>query len=115
MRGTWILSTRSSESLENGGDGNFTHDKAVGYGLPGGPAFGVGNQNLPQVPDGSGPMASDNYMYDSGTGRGSPITTGVCALLRQYFVEERGVTPSAALTKSHYHEWCSRYGNGYSA
>ena len=30
----------------------------------------------------------------------TPITAGACALSRQYFVEQRGVTPSATLLKS---------------
>jgi subtilisin family serine protease len=98
--GSWILSTRSSVSVEDWRTGNFTHDKAVGYGLPGGPAFGRGNQNLPPAPDGSGPMASDNYMYLSGTSMAAPITTGASALLRQYFIEKHKVTPSAALLKA---------------
>jgi subtilisin family serine protease len=98
--GTWILSTRSTVSVENDGNGSFTHDNAIGYGLPGGPVYGLGSKNLPAVPDGSGPLASDNYMYDSGTSMATPITAGACALLRQYFIEQLGVTPSAALLKA---------------
>jgi subtilase family serine protease len=39
-------------------------------------------------------------MYDSGTSMATPITAGACALLRQYFIEQLGVTPSATLLKA---------------
>jgi subtilisin family serine protease len=98
--GTWILSTRSTVSVEKDANGNYTHTNAIGYGLPEGPMFGLGNKNLPPVPDGSGSLATGNYMYDSGTSMATPITAGSCALLRQYFMEQLGVTPSAALLKA---------------
>jgi len=98
--GSWILSTRSTVSVEKDANGNFNHANAIGFGLPGGPMFGLGNKNLPPVPDGSGSLAAENYMYDSGTSMATPITAGACALLRQYFTEQLSITPSAALLKA---------------
>ncbi|MFY9943459.1 MAG: S8 family serine peptidase [Desulfobacterales bacterium] len=108
--GTWILSTRSTVSsndcgpdgLENTGDedGSWTHAEAVGYGLPGQPILFGGDQNAPNAPAGSGAAAADNYCWMSGTSMSTPITAGCCAQLRQYLVEQRGHTPSAALIKA---------------
>ncbi len=108
--GTWILSTRSSVSTADVGpdgwpgtqdeDGVFTHDEAVGMGLPGEPVFGAGDQDTPGPPANAGPNVTENYYYSSGTSMATPITAGSCALLRQYLVEQRGHTPSAALLKA---------------
>jgi hypothetical protein len=115
--GTWILSTRSSVSTYDCGpdgigpsefppsgtgdeDGVWTHAEAVAMGLPSQPIWGAGDQNTPAAPAGSGPAATDNYCYMGGTSMSTPITTGSCALLRQYLIEQRGHTPSAALLKA---------------
>ncbi len=48
-----------------------------------------------------GPLAQQNYFYDSGTSMATPITSGAVALLRQYLREQRGIAnPSAALMKA---------------
>ena len=78
-----------------------THAEAVGRGLPGAPFFGTWNQNTPAAPAGSGPLAQQNYFYDSGTSMATPITSGAMALLRQYLRQRRGIAnPSAALMKA---------------
>lgn len=108
--GTFILSTRSSVSTDDRGpdgipdtgdeDGVFTHPEAVGLGLPGEPVFGTGSADTPAAPAGAGPDATNNYYYSNGTSMSTPITAGACALLRQYLIEQRGHTPSAALLKA---------------
>jgi hypothetical protein len=108
--GSWILSTRSSVCVDDTGpdgipdtndeDGILTHDEAVGYGLPGGPVLGGGDHATPSLPQGIPAAAIQNYMYDSGTSMATPITAGACALVRQYLMEIRGHTPSAALVKA---------------
>lgn len=115
--GSWILSTRSSVSVYDAGpdglgenevgpggtgdeDGVPTHAEAVGLGLPGQPIFGTGSANTPAAPPGSGAAATDNYMYLSGTSMATPLVAGACAQVRQYLVQQRGHTPSAALLKA---------------
>jgi hypothetical protein len=108
--GTFILSTRSTVSTDDRGpdgipgtddeDGVFTHAEAVGLGLPGEPVFGTGDQDTPNAPAGSGPDVTQNYYYSNGTSMSTPITAGSCALVRQFLVEQRGHTPSAALVKA---------------
>jgi hypothetical protein len=79
----------------------MTHNEAVGYGLPGGPIMGAGDQVTPHLPEGLPANAIQNYMYDSGTSMATPITAGAYALVRQYLIEARGhTTPSAALVKA---------------
>jgi Mg-chelatase subunit ChlD len=115
--GTWILSTRSSVSTYDSGpdglgpeevppagtgdeDGVWTHAEAVAFGLPGQPVLRAGDQNTPVAPAGSGAGAADNYCFMGGTSMSTPITAGACALVRQYLIEQRGHTPSAALLKA---------------
>lgn len=115
--GTWILSTRSSVSTYDSGpdgigpsewppsgtgdeDGFWTHPEAVALGLPGQPILRAGDQNTPAAPAGSGPDVVQNYCYMGGTSMSTPITAGSCALVRQYLIEQRGHTPSAALLKA---------------
>jgi subtilisin family serine protease len=115
--GSWILSTRSSVAVYDSGpdglgpsevppfgtgdeDGVATHPEAVGFGLPGQGILRAGDQNTPAMPAGSGAGAADNYMYLSGTSMATPLTAGACALVRQYLIEQRGHTPSAALLKA---------------
>ncbi|KAF5428909.1 Serine protease [Candidatus Methanophagaceae archaeon] len=111
--GTFILSTRSSVSVEDTGpdgligkggtgdeDGIFTHAEAVGQGLPGQPLFGAADQNAPDAPAGSGPDVTQNYYYSNGTSMSTPITAGACALVRQYLIQQRNHIPSAALLKA---------------
>ena len=115
--GTWILSTRSSASVYDSGpdgigpaewpptgtgdeDGVWTHDEAVSKGLPGEPIMRVGDQDTPDAPAGSGADVVENYCYMGGTSMSTPITAGSCALLRQYLIEQRLHTPSAALLKA---------------
>lgn len=116
--GTFILSCRSTVSIADVGpdglphsqvsmfysddaDGVFTHDEAVGRGLPGGPFFGAWNENTPAPPPGAGAAAEENYHYNSGTSMATPITTGALTVLRQYLRERRGIAnPSAALMKA---------------
>jgi subtilisin family serine protease len=117
--GSFILSCRSTVSTADRGpdglahdstidsfyaddaDGVATHAEAVGRGLPGGPFFGTWNETTPPAPAGSGPLAQQNYFYDSGTSMATPITSGGVAILRQYLRQRRGVAnPSAALMKA---------------
>lgn len=99
--GSWILSTRSTVSVaDSNQDGVWTHAEAVGRGLPGGPIFGTAAENTPPLPAGAGAAAADNHYYSNGTSMSTPLTAGSCALLRQYLVEQRGHTPSAALLKA---------------
>ncbi len=66
--GTWIASTRSSQST----DSNFwaPHESNKLYG------------------------------YMGGTSMATPLTAGATALIRQYYVEQQGVTPRASLLKA---------------
>jgi subtilisin family serine protease/Mg-chelatase subunit ChlD len=113
--GTWILSTRSSLCVADTGpdglgppfnpptgdeDGNETHPEAVWLGLPGEPIFGTGDQDTPDAPPNSGPDYTDNYMYSLGTSMSTPLVAGAAALIRQYLMERRNHTPSAALLKA---------------
>ena len=117
--GSFILSCRSTVSTADRGpdglahdpnvdsfyaddaDGVATHAEAVGRGLPGAPFFGTWNETTPPAPAGSGPLAQQNYFYDSGTSMATPITSGGVAILRQYLRQRRGLAnPSAALLKA---------------
>ena len=108
--GSWILSCRSSEARADTGpdglpltgdeDSVPTHAEAVARGLPGRPVFGKGSANTPPLPTGAGQDAEEHYMYDSGTSMACPITTGACALVRQFLMEQRQHDPSAALLKA---------------
>jgi subtilisin family serine protease len=108
--GTWILSTRSSvcvadtgpDGLEGTGDedGTETHPESVFLGLPGEPIFRAGDQDTPAAPLNSGPDVTDNYMYCNGTSMSTPLVAGAAALIRQYLMERRNHTPSAALLKA---------------
>lgn len=108
--GSWILSCRSSVSTADLGadgfpgtgdeDGAFSHDEAVGRGLPGRGLFGGGDRDAPPLPAGAGEGAAERYMYSSGTSMATPITSGACALVRQFLVERAGHQPSAALIKA---------------
>ncbi|MGS0685624.1 S8 family serine peptidase [Nakamurella sp. GG22] len=117
--GSFILSCRSTVSTADRGpdglahdpnvdsfyaddaDGVATHAEAVGRGLPGAPFFGTWNETTPPAPAGSGPLAQQNYFYDSGTSMATPITSGGVAILRQYLRQRRGLAnPSAALMKA---------------
>jgi serine protease AprX len=55
----------------------------------------------PGVGDGWGSyLANPNYMYLGGTSMSAPLVAGAAALVREYYVKERGHTPSAALVKA---------------
>jgi len=41
-----------------------------------------------------------NYSYSGGTSMSTPIVAGVAALLRQYFIENKSIIPSASLIKA---------------
>lgn len=98
--GTWILSTRSTVCEEDWiTSERVTHDKSVGYGLPGGPVFGHGNKNLP-TPDNFEPSFKEKCMYSSGTSMATPIVAGACAIVRQFMTDVLGIIPSAALIKA---------------
>ncbi|QDT10773.1 S8 family serine peptidase [Planctomycetes bacterium K23_9] len=119
--GTWILSARSSVAVAdtgpdglaglprtpafpNGGtgdeDGVPTHAESVGLGLPGQPIMFAGNANAPPLPLGAGNGAAQHYMYQNGTSMAAPVTTGCCALVREYLQSVRSHVPSAALVKA---------------
>ena len=40
------------------------------------------------------------YAYDSGTSMATPIVAGTAALVRQYYVDNKSISPSAALIKA---------------
>jgi subtilisin family serine protease len=44
--------------------------------------------------------ANNRYAYMGGTSMASPLAAGCAALVREYFVTERGISPSAALLKA---------------
>lgn len=46
------------------------------------------------------PGYSDHYHYATGTSMAAPLVAGAAVVVRQYFVEERAHTPSAALLKA---------------
>jgi subtilisin family serine protease len=56
----------------------YTHEDAVGRGLPGGPIYGTRDENIPPATPDSGPSAPQSYMYLSGTSMATPITAGSC-------------------------------------
>jgi len=41
-----------------------------------------------------------NYMYMGGTSMATPLTAGALAVIRQFFTDKQGLTPSAALLKA---------------
>mgnify|MGYP006287679613 CR=1 FL=1 len=41
-----------------------------------------------------------NYMYNGGTSMSTPLVAGAATLVRQFYVDEEGITPSAALIKA---------------
>ncbi len=51
--------------------------------------------------NGWGAYSNTNYMYDGGTSMSNPLIAGAATLVREYYVEQRGVaSPSAALVKA---------------
>ena len=42
----------------------------------------------------------ENYVFMGGTSMATPLTAGAAALVRQYYVDNEGITPSAALIKA---------------
>lgn len=49
---------------------------------------------------GSWGFVDSNYVYCSGTSMSTPLVAGAAALVRQYYAQVRGVSPSAALVKA---------------
>lgn len=45
-------------------------------------------------------IVDDYYAYSSGTSMSTPLTAGTVALIRQYYVENESISPSAALLKA---------------
>jgi PGF-pre-PGF domain-containing protein len=45
-------------------------------------------------------IVDDYYIYYSGTSMSAPLTAGTAALVRQYYVDNESITPSAALIKA---------------
>jgi subtilisin family serine protease len=98
--GTWILSARSSACIINWSTGQSgTHENSVGYGLPGGPVGGAGSDILP-IPSNFDPSFSNSYMYASGTSMATPVTAGLCGIVREYLMKKGVAKPSAALIKA---------------
>ncbi len=98
--GTWILSSRSTVCVDDWITGKrVSHDKSVGYGLPGGPVFGHGNKDLPS-PVNFDPTIKEKCMYSSGTSMATPIVAGACAIIRQFLTDVLGLRPTAALIKA---------------
>ena len=46
------------------------------------------------------PVNTGDYIYMSGTSMATPLTAGTVALIRQYYVENESISPSAALLKA---------------
>jgi hypothetical protein len=63
--------------------------------------YNAGWARLPDMGMGSNWDAADeNYIFMGGSSMATPLTAGAAALVRQYYVDTEGITPSAALIKA---------------
>ncbi|NIS63409.1 MAG: S8 family serine peptidase [Proteobacteria bacterium] len=63
--------------------------------------YSSGWARMPEVGIGADWDTTDeNYLFMGGTSMATPLTAGAAALVRQYYVDNEGITPSAALVKA---------------
>jgi subtilisin family serine protease len=63
--------------------------------------YNAGWARLPEMEMGSNWDAADeNYIFMGGSSMATPLTAGAAALVRQYYTDREGISPSAALIKA---------------
>jgi subtilisin family serine protease len=67
---------------------------------PGTNILSTRSQKIPEYEHGWGAYVNPKYMYLGGTSMANPLVAGAATLVREYYIEEKGHAPSAALVKA---------------